>query len=143
MATTSLTFMLVGGAGAALHDVHDELLVQLAVLDFFAGVIDQIGPRLIEHAYLRVGARGRLFHAGVAENQIGINRDGPAGNGEIIQRPADVDAPIRLHGNLEGTQPVGFAPGPARDASLRLNAFAKCLVGALVSHKSRKLGFEN
>src|SRR5262245_58677688 len=92
-----LVHVHVGGrAGAALHDVHDELVVEPPFLDLLAGAVEKVGLPAIERTDFGIGARGGLLDARIAEDQVGVLGDRPSADGEIVESPADVDAPVRI-----------------------------------------------
>jgi hypothetical protein len=105
-------------AGASLHDVDDELVAQSALLDLLARAIDQIGLGALECADLGVRARGGLFDAGKAEDQIGVDRDRPAADRKVVQRTAGVDAPVGVARDLLRAEAVGFDAGLGHGSSL-------------------------
>ncbi len=94
------------GAGAALDHVDDELLVQLAGADLLAGLDDGVGERLVEQAQLLVGERGRLLDAGKRPDQVGVDRDRIAGDGEVFEGAQRVHPEIRGRRHLPVTEQI-------------------------------------
>ena len=83
-----------------MHDIHDELIVELAVLDLLARTVNQISLGLIQHANLGVGARGGLLHVGVAEHQVGIHCDRTSADGKVVECAANIDAAVNIGWDL-------------------------------------------
>ena len=57
-------------AGAALHHVDDELLLEFAGAQFLAGPDDRVGDRRVEQSQVAVGHRGALLDVGQGADQL-------------------------------------------------------------------------
>ena len=99
------------GARAALHDADDELVVEAPVDDELAGPVDELGLARLQHADLQVRARGGLLHAGERDDEVRVDRDGPLRDGEVLEGPRGVDAPVGLGRNLTAAEGVGLGAG--------------------------------
>ena len=97
--------------GAALDDVHDELLAEFAVHDLGAGLPDGGGPPGVQQAELVVGAGGGELHGGQAADQVHVGGQRLAGDGEVLHGPEGVDAPVGAGGNIPVTQEIVFGAG--------------------------------
>ncbi len=102
----------VGGrARAALDDVHDELVVQLAGAYLPAGGDDRVGLLGRQQAEFRIGEGGGLLDCGQGVDQVRVGGDGGAGDGEVLRRAQGVDAPVRVGGHVTVAEQVVFASG--------------------------------
>jgi hypothetical protein len=116
------------GAGAALDDVDDELVVMGAVAQRGAGGDDGVAALAVEQPELAVGQRRRLLDAGKRADQLRVGRDRRAGDREVLHRAQGVHAPVGCGGHLAVAQQVVFGPS------------ARCLHGVLVRLRTRRLG---
>ncbi len=99
-----------GGAGSALHHVHRELVVELAVHDFPAGGHDRFADFLRKDAELGVGGCGGHLHIGHRDDVLGIVAHPRGGNLIVVEGPLGLDAVVSVGGNLKFSQEVGFDP---------------------------------
>jgi hypothetical protein len=96
------------GAGAALDDVDDELLMPLAVDDFLAGGDDGVGALGVEQAELQVSLGGGLLDLGQGANQVRVDGNRNAGDVEVFQGAQRMDAVIGA---------LGTSRSPSRSCS--------------------------
>src|SRR5690606_24197563 len=122
------------GARAALHDVDDELIVELAALDLLADSIDQERLRAIEHADLGIRPCCGLLDAGIAEDQIRIVGDRTPADREVLDRAADVDAPVDIRGYELLAKAVDLATRCAPSERGRPDALAKRTLRTFIGH---------
>ncbi len=100
-------------ACTALHHADDELVVEAAVDDELAGAVDEVDLVRVEHADLEVGTCGRLLDARERDDEIGVDRDRPLGDLEVLEGTRGVDAPVGVCGDLAGAEGVALdAYGP-------------------------------
>lgn len=99
------------GAGSALDDADGELVVEFAGFDLFAGRVDEVRALVIERSDLGVGPGCGLFDAGEGADEVGIDGDGAAGDGEVLVRTGRVHSPVRGVGDLEAADRVGLGAG--------------------------------
>ena len=97
-----------GGAGAALDHVHHKLLVQLAVQQLGAGGADGVAALLVQQAQLVVRQGGGLLDAGQRLDQLGVDGDGRAGDGEVLAGAQGVYAVVHVGGHFAVAQQVVF-----------------------------------
>ncbi len=100
-----------GGAGTALDDVHDELVVQFAGPDLPADGDDR--GRLLgrQQPEFLVGESGGLLHGGQGVDQMRVGGDRRAGDGEVLRRAQGVDTPVRVGGHIAVAEQIVFAAG--------------------------------
>jgi hypothetical protein len=96
------------GAGAALDDVDNELLMPLAVDDFLAGGDDGAGALGVEQAELQVGLGGGLLDLGQGANQVRVDGNRNTGDVEIFQRAQRMDAVIGRTGDFAVAEQIVF-----------------------------------
>src|SRR5215469_1315464 len=80
-------------SGTALHNVDDELISQVPLLNLFARTVDQICLSAIKYADLGIGPGRSLLHTGIRENEVWIDGDRTSANGKIFERAAHIDSP--------------------------------------------------
>ncbi len=101
-----------GGSGPTLDDADDELLVELAVDDVLAGLVDPAGSLGREGAELLVGPGAGLLHGGERDDEVGVDGDGTLGDREVVHGPLGVHAPVGVLGHLEWTERIAFDAEP-------------------------------
>ena len=99
-----------GGAGAALHHVHGELVVELAVDNLPAGGDDRFADLLREDAEFGIGGRGGHLHVSHRDDVLGIVAHPRGGNLIVVECPLRLDTVVSVGGNLKFSQKVGFDP---------------------------------
>ena len=124
------------GAGAALNEVDDELVMQLARADLVAGGGNRLAARGVEQAQIAVGAGGGLFDRGQRIDQFRRIGNGAAGDGEVLHRAQRMHPPIGRSGHFAVAQKVmfdavfdghdGLPPGHARNARFLVPAGDAC-----------------
>ena len=82
------------GAGPALDDVHNELVVQRPAPDLGAGFDDRIGSLVVEQTQLAVGHGRRLFDAGQRDDQLGQCADRLTRDREVLDGAKGMDAVV-------------------------------------------------
>ncbi len=93
-------------AGAALHDVDDEVIVQRPGPDLLAGAADRLVPLVIEQAEVVVGGCGRLLDRGERLDEVRAHPDLDARDREVLQRPQGVYTPVDVGGDLAITDQI-------------------------------------
>src|SRR5690606_14150478 len=96
------------GARAALDDADRELVVELPVDHALRGAVDEVGAGGIQHAQLLVRPRRGLLDHGERRHELGIDRDGPLGDVEVLLGAQGVNAPVGVCGDLPRAQRIGF-----------------------------------
>ncbi len=96
------------GAGAALNDVDDELVVIQTAGDVFAGGDDGVGLFLTEQAEVAVGQRRGLFYLRQCLNQFREVGNRHPGNGKVGRRTQGLDAVPGIFGYIEITKQIVF-----------------------------------
>ena len=99
------------GPRAALDDADGELVVESPALDLFARGVDEVGSLVVERTDLGVGSGCCLFDAGEGADEVGVNGDGAAGDGEVLIRASRVHSPVGGVGDLEAADRVGLRAG--------------------------------
>ena len=99
------------GAGPALDDIDDELFVKAPGDQFLAGLDDGAHPFGVEHAEFGIGAGCGLLHMPEGADEVGHGRDRRARNGEILDRPGGVHAPVGRLRNLFFAKEIALDPG--------------------------------
>ena len=99
-----------GSAGAALHHVHRELVVELAVHDFLAGLDDGVRDGAVQHAEFGVGLRGGHLHVSDRDDVLRIVEHLRRGNLVIVEGPLGLDAVVGVGRYLELAEEVAFDP---------------------------------
>ena len=99
-----------GSAGAALHHVHRELVVELAVHDFLAGLDNGVRDGAVQHAEFGVGLRGGHLHVGDRDDVLRIVEHLRRGNLVIVEGPLGLDAIVGVGRYLELAEEVAFDP---------------------------------
>ena len=85
-------------AGARLKDVHDELLVPLALLDFFGGFDDGVGGLLVHQAEVAIGERSSFLHHRDGADERGMGAQ--SADGKVLHRARRLNAVVNLGGNF-------------------------------------------
>ena len=106
------------GAGAALDQVDDELVVQRAAADLLAGRDDRRGARVVEQAEVAVRERRRLLDRGQRVDQVGRGGDRLAADREVLDGAQRMDAPVDRRRGPRGRR-AGRARCGCRKARLR------------------------
>ena len=99
------------GAGAALDDPDEELVVELALDDLLADPLDEVGLCGVENADELVRARGGLLDAGESADEVGVDRDRAAGDREVLEGARGVDSPVHVGRDLHRSERVALRPG--------------------------------
>ena len=107
-----------GCARPSLHHVRGEVAVPVAVDDLLAGAIDGPGNGGFQQAQPGVGPGGALLHHGQGADHGGKVAGGRPCDGEVVDGPQGLDAEEGVLGHVQGTDQVGFSPGPAAGIGL-------------------------
>ncbi len=107
------------GAGAALHHVDHELVVQRALADLLACATDGLVPLIVEQPQVVVGCRGGLLDGGERLDEVRAHPDLHAGDGEVLQRPQGVYTPVDVGGDLAVTDQIVFGTRDNRHVRLQ------------------------
>src|SRR5699024_7388962 len=94
--------------GPALDDADGELVVQLARFDLLTGSVDEVRPLVVERPDLGIRPRRGLLDAGESADEVRVDGDGAAGDGEVLIGPGRVHSPIRGIGDLEAADRIGL-----------------------------------
>jgi len=88
-----------GGTRAGLEDVHDEVLIELAVDDFLCGGGDEFGTVLVESAEGVVDFGGGLFDQAYGPDEPA--RKAVTADGEVFHSPLGLGAPQGPFGDFD------------------------------------------
>ena len=106
-----------GRPGAALDDVHDELLGEVSVHHIGAGLLDRGGPFGVQEAEFAVGAGGGEFHGGESADQVHVGGERLPGDREVLHGPEGVHAPVRGGRDVPVTEEVMLGTERGRDGT--------------------------
>ena len=106
-------------AGAALHHVDDELLLQFPGAQLLAGPDDRVGDRGVEQSQVAVGHRGALLDVGQGADQLRKEVEPHAADVEVLHRAHGLHAEIILRRDFHFAQQIVFTTGFARKSDLR------------------------
>ena len=106
-------------AGAALHHVDDELLLEFAGAQFLAGPDDRVGDRRVEQSQVAVGHRGALLDVGQGADQLREEVEPHAADVEILHCAHGLHAEIILRRDFHFAQQIVFTTGFARKSDFR------------------------
>ena len=99
------------GARAALKDVDDELVVQLAVHQLLAGALDPRQDLPGELLAVVVGPRRRQLDHGERLDQVGIEPQLDARDVKVLQRPRGLDAVVGVRRDRQVSQQIALVAG--------------------------------
>ena len=99
-----------GGAGAALHHVHRELVPKFSAHNLLAGCHDGVSNLLVQHAQLRIGGRGGHLHIGHGDDVLRIVAHLGVGDFVVVDGPLGLYAVVSVDGNLKFADEVAFDP---------------------------------
>ena len=106
-------------AGAALHHVDDELLLEFPGAQLLAGPDDRVGDRRVEQSQVAVGHRGALLDVGQGADQLREEVEPHAADVEILHRAHGLHAEIILRRDFHFAQQIVFTTGFARKSDFR------------------------
>ena len=84
------------GAGAALDDVHEEVLVMTPLADLLCRLHDRMAAFRIEQSQVAFASAAASFTAAIASMRAGNSRMRDAGDREVFEGPQRLDAVQRL-----------------------------------------------
>ena len=98
------------GAGATLHHVHGELVVEFAIDNLLTGLDDGVRDGAVEHAQFGIGLGGGHFHIGDRDDVLGIVVHPRRGDLVVVECALSLDAVVGVGGYLEFAQEIAFYP---------------------------------
>jgi hypothetical protein len=100
-----------GRPGAALDDVHHELVGESAGQDVLAGLFDGVGAFGVQESEFSVGADCGELDRCQAPDQVHVGGQFLAGDGEVLHRPQRVHTPVGAGRDVPVPQQVMLRPG--------------------------------
>ena len=99
-----------GGSRTALDDANAELAVQRPAHDLLADLVDHRRLLGFENPEFEVGPGSGLLDSREGDDEVGIHREGAAGDREVLERASRVDAPVCKGWDWHRPEGVGLDP---------------------------------
>ena len=99
-----------GSTGAALHHIHGELVPQLTVYNFLAGLDDSLGDVLVQRTQFGIGTGRRHLHISHGNDVLRIVVHMRGGNLVIVDGPLGLYTVVSINGNLKFADKVALDP---------------------------------
>ena len=93
-------------SSTALHHIHGEVFVELAIDDLAAGLRDGAGNLVVDGAKSVIGLHGSQFHVGNSDDIVGIVAHLLAGDMVVVEGALGLYAVVNISRHLELAQEV-------------------------------------